>query len=176
MKRLYLIRHAKAEDFLEDVCDFERELSKRGQKEIKTISSYLKLQEIKPDAFFSSCALYAQQTSIEIAKRVEYKGKITFFKELYKSSLKEFFGIITVLDDSCEKLIVVAHNPQLNELVNKLSKEHIKKLPKAGVVALSFDIDSWSEIDKSKAKLEFFIYPKQFRYYMPKHIRTTLPR
>jgi len=43
-------------------------------------------------------------------------------------------------------------------------------------LALNLDIDSWADITEACGKIEFFIQPKQFKYYMPKQIRTTLAR
>jgi phosphohistidine phosphatase len=77
-------------------------------------------------------------------------------------------------ESSCDTLFIVGHNPQLNELTNRLSREPILKIPSMGVVALTFDIKEWSELVNKKGTLKFFIYPKQFKYYMPRQIRTTL--
>ncbi len=176
MKKIYLIRHAKAEGFLEGVSDFERTLKKRGLKDIEMIASYMALQGISPDVILSSCAMRAEQTALQLAKRLDFDGKKYFLEELYYAPNKEILGIIMAQEKSCDSIFIIGHNPQLNELVNTLSSEHISKIPTTGVVALSFDLDSWSEIEAVKGKLDFFIYPKQFEYYMPKQIRTTLPR
>ena len=72
-----------------------------------------------------------------------------------------------------ERILVVGHNPQLTEVVNMLTKEHVSKIPTVGVVAINFNIDEWNELEEAKGEIDFFIYPKQFKYYMPKQIRTT---
>jgi len=176
MKKIYFIRHAKAEVFLEGLSDFERGLKKRGVKDIKTIASYMALQGISPDIILSSCAMRAEQTTLGLAEKLGFDGQKYFLEELYYASHREILGIIIAQEESCDSIFVIGHNPQLNELVNTLSSECISKIPTMGVVALSFDVDSWSEIEKMKGSLDFFIYPKQFEYYMPKQIRTTLPR
>jgi len=45
-----------------------------------------------------------------------------------------------------------------------------------GVVAIEFDIERWSEIEHIKGKMDFFIYPKQFQYYVPNQIRAILSK
>ena len=77
-------------------------------------------------------------------------------------------------EKSFESILVVGHNPQVTELVNMLTEEHISKIPTVGVVAMNFDIEEWSELEEAQGEIDFFIYPKQFKYYMPKQIRTTL--
>ena len=174
MKRVYFIRHAKAEGFIEGVSDFERAVKKRGLKDIETIGSYLALQKIKPDVILSSCAMRAEQTALNLAKKLDFDGKKYFLEELYYAPHEELVSILMAQEESCESIFVIGHNPQLNELVNALSSQYINKIPTMGVVALSFDMDSWSDINSVQGEVEFFIYPKQFQYYMPKQIRTTL--
>jgi phosphohistidine phosphatase len=52
--------------------------------------------------------------------------------------------------------------------------EHISKFPSLGIISIHFDIDSWNDIAKNKGEIDFFIFPKQFKYYMPKQIRSFL--
>lgn len=77
-------------------------------------------------------------------------------------------------EDQFDTILVVGHNPQITDVVNMLTNEHISKVPTLGVVAMDFDIDTWSELEEAQGKIDFFIYPKQFKYYMPKQIRSTL--
>ena len=176
MKKIYLIRHAKAEGFLEGVSDFERVLKKRGVKDIEMIGSYMALQGISPDVILCSCAMRAEQTALQLAKKLGFEGKTYFLQELYYASNEDALGIIMAQDKSLDSIFIIGHNPQLNELVNTLSSEYINKIPAMGVAALTFNINTWSEIETVKGELDFVIYPKQFEYYMPKQIRTTLPR
>lgn len=73
-----------------------------------------------------------------------------------------------------DSILVVGHNPQVTELANMLTEEHISKIPSLGVVAMDFDIETWGELEDAQGEINFFIYPKQFKYYMPKQIKTTL--
>jgi phosphohistidine phosphatase len=60
-------------------------------------------------------------------------------------------------------------------VANLLSPDHFGKIPALGVAALELPIGSWSELEPSgESRTDFFIYPKQFRYYMPRQIRATL--
>ncbi len=176
MKKIYLIRSAKAEDFSQGISDFERSLRGKGLKEINTIGSYLALQDISPDLILSSCALRAQETAIELSQKIGFEGRKYFFEELYSSSYEDILNIIMAQEDEDNSIFVVAHNPHLIELSNWFSDENIAKLPTMGVVSLSLEIDKWIELESKKAKVEFFIYPNQFKYYMPKQIKNTLPR
>ncbi len=174
MKTLYLIKHAKSDWSIPNTRDFERPLSKRGVKDINTIGSYLLLRNIVPKIILSSCSLRAQESADLLAKKVGFEGKKYYLEELYMTSAEDIKEIIMVQDDSFDSMFVVAHNPQLSEIINMISDEHFSKIPSMGVVALTFDIKEWSEIKETKGQIEFFIFPKQFKYFMPKQIRATL--
>ena len=134
------------------------------------------VREIKPDLILSSCALRAQQTTDLLAQKIEFKGKKYYLKELYLTSLEAIKEIICIQDNSFDSIFIIGHNPQLHELTNSLIDEHISKFSSLGIVAIDFDIDRWNQIEKTKGKIDFFIFPKQFKYYMPKQIRTYLGR
>ena len=176
MKVLYLIKHAKSNWGIPNTRDFERPISKRGSKDVNTIGSYLMIQDIVPDIVLSSCALRAQETTDLLADKINFRGKKFFLEELYMSIAEDIQEIIMAQDDSLNNIFVIAHNPQISELVNLMTEEHFSKIPSMGVVSIVFDIEEWSEIENTKGKIDFFIFPKQFKYYMPKQIRTTLSR
>ncbi len=175
MKTIYFIRHAKSNDFSLQESDFERTISKKGYKDINTIGSYLKLRGIYPDNVLSSCALRAQQSVVKLMEILSYNGKVNYLEELYMTSPEQIVEIVKIQDDDDDILFIIGHHPYLTELVNKLGEEHICKIPSMGVVAMNFNELSWQNIDYCSGKIDFFISPKQFKYYMPKQIRTTLP-
>jgi len=174
MKTLYLIRHAKSGWSEPNTSDFERTISKKGKKDINTMGSYLSLIDVKPQLILSSCALRAQQTADLLAKKISFSGKKHYLKELYLTSLEDVQEIISIQEKSIESMFIIGHNPQLHELANTLITEHISKFPSLGIIAIDFEIDSWSEIANVKGSVDFFIFPKQFKYYMPKQIRVKL--
>ena len=177
MKRsIYFIRHAKAKGFQKGESDFERSLKKKGYKDIKTIGSYLQLYGANPDIVLSSCALRAQQTAIELLGTMKSDAPIQYLQELYEPFIKEIINIIQAIDEKIKTIFIIGHAPQMIELINYVSDEHISKLPTLGVVKVDFDCDSWEQIDLKKGCIDFFIYPKQFQYYLPNQIRAILPR
>lgn len=158
------------------MSDFERGLKKRGHKDLDTISSYMSLQRLKPDLMLSSLALRAQTTADQLGKKIGYDGKIHYMEELYNSRPETIMNILTLQDDSYETIFVVGHNPELTEFANFLIEDNFPKLPTLGVLAINLNINAWSEIVEKSGEIDFFIQPKQFKYYMPKQIRTTLAK
>ena len=176
MKKIYCIRHAKSKDYAEGESDFERSISKKGYRDIRTIGSYLRLRGISPQKVLSSCALRAQESALKLMERVGYEGSIEYLEELYLRSPEEIIEIIKMQDDAYESLFIVGHHPYLTELVNRVSQEHIAKIPSMGVVCIVFETEIWQDIAVHRGEIEFFITPKQFKYYMPQQIRAALAK
>lgn len=173
IKALYLIRHAKSDWSDGSLSDFERGLKKRGYKDLDTISSYISLQQLKPDLILSSLALRAQITADTLAKKIDYKGRIHYMEELYNARPETLMNILTLQDDSYKTIFLIGHNPELTEFVNFLVEDNFPKLPTLGVVAININVTSWSEINEKCGEIDFFIQPKQFKYYMPKQRKIT---
>lgn len=174
IKTLYLIRNAKSDWNDIGASDFERGITKKGKKDIETMSSYLMIKNILPDIILSSCALRAQETADIISEKLQYKGKIEYLQELYYTPTSTLLDILYMLDISVNMAFVIGHNPQLTDIANILIDEHISKIPSSAVVAINFDIQNWNELAYQKGKIDFFITPKQFKYYVPKQIRAVL--
>ncbi|EIF52106.1 histidine phosphatase family protein [Sulfurovum sp. AR] len=136
----------------------------------------MSLQRLKPDLILSSLALRAQTTADQLGKKIGYEGRIHYMEELYNSRPETLMNILTLQDDSYETIFLVGHNPELTEFANFLIETNFSKLPTLGVLAINLNIDSWNDISEKCGEIDFFIQPKQFKYYMPKQIRTTLPQ
>ena len=83
-------------------------------------------------------------------------------------------NILSLQDDQHQSIFIIGHNPELTEFANILIKDNFSKLPTLGILAINLDINSWNEVIDTQGEIDFFIYPKQFKYYLPKQIRTTL--
>jgi len=94
-------------------------------------------------------------------------------EELYLARPETLMNTLSLQDNEYQSIFLVGHNPELTELGNLLIKENFTKLPTLGVLTINVDIDNWEEIQERAGKIDFFIHPKQFKYYMPKQIRTT---
>lgn len=176
IKTLYLIRHAKSDWKDPGASDFERGLTKKGLKDINTMGSYLALRGIRPDLILASCSLRTQETADGLADKIDYDGPKYYLRELYLTQPETLKETLMMQENQFQSIFVVGHNPQMTDLANMLTTEHISKLPALGIVAIDFDIDDWNELEEEKGKIDFLIYPKQFKYYMPQQIRAELER
>lgn len=176
IKTLYLIHHAKSDWEEPGASDFERGLTKKGYQDINTIGSYLLLRGIVPDLMISSSALRAQETADKLAGKVGFEGPLLYLSELYFTPPETILETVMLQEEEARIIFLVGHNPQLTAFTNMLTDEHVSKIPSMGVVAINFDIVSWQELEEKKGEIDFFIFPKQFKYYMPNQIRAVLDR
>ena len=175
IKTLYLIRHAKSDWKDGSLSDFQRGLKRQGIQDLETMSSYLALRNINPDLILSSAALRAQLTADRLAEKMEVYPSIEYMNELYLTSPEMHLNVLSLQDDIYNSIMIVGHNPALSELANLVQDENFTKLPSLGILAINLDIEKWEDIiEHPHGKIDFFIFPKQFRYYMPGQIRAGL--
>ncbi len=115
-----------------------------------------------------------QETADGLGDKLEFEGPREYLQELYLSSPETLKETLMMQEKHLDNILVVGHNPQVTELARMLTQDHISKIPALGVASITFDIKDWSELKDEKGEIDFFIYPKQFKYYMPKQIRATL--
>ncbi len=163
MKNLYLIRHAKSDWSDGSKSDFDRGLNKRGQKAILTMADALKEKKVMPDLILSSPAKRAKLTAKGLAKEIGYRGKIKYIDALYMAAPETVYALIQDVNEKCDTLFIVGHNPETTELCNMMTDTYIDNVPTLGIVSIKLPIDRWKKLNTEKGKLKFFIYPKMFK-------------
>lgn len=156
MKKVYLMRHAKAEKN-EIKNDFEREINNTGKEDLKKL--FLKLQnyKIKPDMIFASPAKRTMKTARKLAKFYNFsEGKITYIDSIYTASAEELCNLIREVGEPFNEIFIVGHNPALKELSELLSTSCLDSFPTSSVLCLEFDIGSFTELETHSGKLTFF--------------------
>jgi phosphohistidine phosphatase len=159
MKKIYLIRHGKAEDGY-GKADFERELIAKGEKKTRKIAQFLAEKKISVDLMLVSMAQRTKQTADILAETISVpKTKIQEEKALYLASTNGILDVIFGVDDQINHLMMVGHNPGISSLATYLSNEDIDWLPTSAVVAIDLKTDHWNKIPDAIGKLDFYIKP-----------------
>lgn len=162
MKTIYLIRHAKSSCSEIGMSDFDRPLNKRGKKDLPFMANRLKEFGVTPDLILSSPAKRAKKTTKEIAQALDFDEKNIVYKEsLYDSSYTNYRYILDSLDDKINTVFIVAHNPTLTDVGEKLSGAILTNIPTCSIVAMEFDVDNFRDIEEESGKILFFDYPKK---------------
>ncbi|UXN58286.1 SixA phosphatase family protein [Phyllobacterium zundukense] len=167
MRRLMLLRHAKS-DRPEGTDDHQRPLAKRGRRTSPLMGTYMAEKGLMPDLAIVSTARRAKETWKRA--RSAFKHNISRRKEprIYNASAKAILDIIKETAPDVKALLLVGHNPGLQDLAlrligkgsqSDLSRLH-QKYPTAGLVVIDFDVKRWRDVSDDLGRLIRFETPK----------------
>ena len=157
MKSVLVLRHARKHP---ELADHYRPLNKRGKCDAPLMGRLLKKKGLVPDNIISSTAIRARATAEAVAKASGYKGEIFLNKSLYAAGREAYVGVMHNLSDEYIRVLIIGHNPGLEELVELLTGE-IHLMPTCSLVHVKLHIDKWSEIgNKIKGKVAAMWQPR----------------
>ncbi len=156
---LFILRHAKSAWDTNAPSDFQRPLNKRGKKAASYMGEYLASKISHPVKIVSSPALRAWQTAVTVSQALNTPEQEIFFPgQLYMASCKDIVNVLAEFHEDVKKIILIGHNPGLEELLYYLAKDTLPKstdgkiLPTATLAHIKFEKD-WQHLDKDKGKL-----------------------
>lgn len=146
-KQLLIMRHAKSSWTETGKTDFERKLNKRGRRVAPLMADFLAEQGLLPDRIISSSAKRACLTTELFAERAGIdSAKIDLVKYLYLAPAEEYLELLERFDEpAVDRLMVVGHNPGLEELVYRLGNLH-ESMPTAAIAVVDLGSDQWIDI------------------------------
>lgn len=168
MKTLTLLRHAKSGWDDPALRDFDRPLNPKGQRAARTVGRALKDAGLAFDAVIASPALRVKETLRGVGEGYGRALDVCEEPELYLASAAVLLDQIQRTDDGVERLLLVGHNPGLEDLAIALSGSGEDglldalgaKYPTATVAVISFDSDRWADVDEGKGRLVRFLRPR----------------
>ena len=157
IKRLYIIRHAHAEDLGNSsmLRDFNRELTSKGIMQSARMGRHLFESGADIDYFVSSPANRAADTARIILEQLKLdRERLILDESLYGGGAKAYLKIINELPDSVESAGIFGHNPDISFFVEYLTRDDVGGgLNKATVLILEFPDLSWAEISSKTGRL-----------------------
>jgi len=165
-KRLILFRHAKS-SWEHDVEDHERPLSGRGIKAAPLMGAWLAANDLVPDFALVSTARRAQQTWALAEAGFGQPIPRQDTRLIYEASPITILAEVRHSGKTARTLIVVGHNPGLEELAQLLMKDDggeagaqlREKFTTAAVAVLSFK-GNWTDLGQHSCSLAHFMAPK----------------
>lgn len=152
---LYLMRHAKSSWDDPGLADFDRPLAPRGRKAAAKMAGYMAREGVRPDLILCSTARRARQT----CEALDVPGEVRFEDELYGASAGELLQRLRQLPGRPEQVLVVGHNPGLQDLVGTLAGEGADRFPTGALAAFSVE-SGWSTLGPGQARLEWLVTPR----------------
>ena len=156
MKKLLLIRHAKAADPA-GVTDFERPLHPIGIQDAATMAARVNEQGLVPQILISSPALRTMSTANIFSEHLSMQ-RAEERKGIYNADRNELVAIINDLPDEYDFIGLVGHNPGMNELLFYYTGQ-ILDIPTCAVALIEFNAAKWAIIG-NHGKLVYYDFPK----------------
>jgi len=162
LRELILVRHAKS-DWRDDTEDFDRPLSTKGKKNAAKIGKWLHENGLTPDHILVSPSKRTLQTFKRFCTECSIPYRLVH--ELYLADVDTLKDILKTAP-SVQRLMIVGHNPGLEELnrflQNKLEFEESDLFP-TGSVAHYILPEDWSHLEAGDGVLQNFIRPKDLK-------------
>lgn len=172
MKRLLLLRHAKTVPAGPGIEDHERELTARGRDDAPKLGHYIEKKGYDPDLILASTARRTVETVELVTDEISSPQRIDYLEALYLAEPEVILSIIRLAPDKMTSVMVVGHNPGLEQVATLLAREPVKrrerdrfdqieeKFPTAAMAVLDFDVSRWRDVMPGEGALADFVRPR----------------
>lgn len=174
MKRLLLLRHAKASRDLPAGKDADRPLTRRGRDDAAAIGRYLHGQRRKPSLVLCSTAVRTRETLDILMEHLPIRPAVQFLSELYLAEAETILSFVRHARDGAATLMVVGHNPGLEICAQRLIRPPkdedtclrlaamAEKFPTCALAAIDFAAARWSDVAFDEGALRLFVRGRDF--------------
>jgi phosphohistidine phosphatase len=149
-RTLILLRHAKS-DWSGNEADADRPLSGRGLRQAAQAGRWLADSIDRIDLAVASPANRARNTWELASAELGTSPPIWIDDRAYGASASELLGIVRDLPDDVDTVVLVGHNPGIEDLVSVLTGESVP-MPTSALAVMGLD-GSWSTVSQSTAIL-----------------------
>jgi phosphohistidine phosphatase len=169
MKTLTLLRHAKSGWDDPQLRDFDRPLNAKGKRAAHVVGQALRSDDLAFDHVLASPATRVVETLDEVAAGYGRTLAPTWDRRLYLASAAALLELIREAPDSVAHLLLVGHNPGLEELVLLLVPDQADdalrnavelKFPTASAATMTLPIERWGDTRQHEATLTRFVRPR----------------
>ncbi|MGH9943251.1 MAG: SixA phosphatase family protein [Pyrinomonadaceae bacterium] len=163
MKTLLLLRHAKSSWDDPALRDFDRPLNARGHKAAPLMGWYLRQRQIELSLVVCSLAQRAKETAelFFAAARLNHV-ELRFDARIYDAAPSDLMRVISEFDDGAECVLLIGHNPGLEEILQRLTGE-FRRMPTASLAHIELDLAHWAETRENVGRLNWLKRPKELQ-------------
>jgi phosphohistidine phosphatase len=165
MHRLHLLRHAKS-SWREDVDDHERALSRRGREAAARLGRQLPQAVGRLDLVLCSSARRTRETLDLVLGGFATPPQSLIEDGLYLAGEAKLLRRLQRLDEAIDSVLVIGHNPGLQELAASLAEPHSPHYPRLAegkfptAALASFRVStSWAGLGGSRHPLALYASP-----------------
>jgi phosphohistidine phosphatase len=167
VKVLYLLRHAKSSWDDPEIADHDRPLAPRGKRAARLIAGHLSRQGVQPALVLSSSARRARETLKPLERVFSGKVDVRFESGLYAASAPELAGRLRSVPAAVASVLVVGHNPGLQELGLLLARPSPnrealgEKFPAGALAVVELDLAGWHDLTGGSGELTSLVLPRE---------------
>jgi phosphohistidine phosphatase len=136
--KLYIMRHGPAEDVSSTGRDADRALTPSGRERVREVAHTLAREDEAPNVIFTSPLVRALQTAEIVAAVTKLEargGTVETTRDIAPGGDAAAF-VRHLVETKQKRAMLVGHEPDLSELVHRLTKRQVEML-KAMVVSVS---------------------------------------
>jgi phosphohistidine phosphatase len=104
-------------------------------------------ENLIPDLIVSSSAKRALATVEAVAEACDYGGDVLVTRDLYHADPETFIEELQAVDDQASVVMVVGHNPGLEDLLEELIGDW-QRLPTAAIAVVDLPVNKWGELSE----------------------------
>ena len=167
VKTLTLLRHAKSGWDDAALRDFDRTLNAKGKRAATIIGRHLRAEGIEFDRVVASPAVRVMETLDAVETGLGRKLAPQWDRRLYLASAETLIDVMRELPDEVARILIVGHNPGLEDLVLTLTLDEAgalrdaveEKYPTASLAQMTF-AQGWDGVAAGTATLTRFVRPR----------------
>ena len=169
---LYIVRHASAGESTSDpVRDRKRALDKTGIEQCGIMGRALAAAGAHVDLILSSPLKRATQTAVLVGNEIGYDGKLLLDASLEPSGNYEKFREVLRQQRHAEAIMVVGHNPSLQDFLGRLIGQRGRAR-----VTLKKGAAARVDVDGDSAELVWCLTPKVVRMIQETAVSSSRPK
>lgn len=167
LRRLVVLRHAKSA-WPEGVADHDRPLGPRGRRDAPAAGRALADAGRLPDLALCSTAARARETWELTAAQWGTPPPVRYEPELYDATVADLLAVVRAAPEEVGTLLLVGHNPGLQELVLELAEDGFDdtlravgtKFPTSAIAVLAWHGRTWRDLAPGAALLTDLLVPR----------------
>lgn len=165
MSGLFLLRHAKAATQHGD-GDRGRSLTEAGRDAARAIATAIAERRITPSLVLCSDSARTRETFELVLPVLKPQPEVVYDETLYLADAKQLLQRLRQIDEDIRSIMLVGHNPGLQELAVMLSDQPTGPLmarltrdfPTAALVRFEVNLP-WSALERGSARLTAILVP-----------------
>lgn len=167
MKTIYLMRHAKSSWKDATLDDFDRPLNKRGRRAATLMGEHMVSNALEPAQILCSPSRRTRETLERLQGCIGESIPTRFEKGIYLAEAPELLTRLRGLSDSLSSVMVIGHNPGLEQLAHMFAgggegagPRMNGKFPTGALAVLNADADTWEQVAPETTRIKAFICPR----------------